>query len=105
MVVEVRPMLYYVTTVLTMFTMTSHLSNPLTARLASQHSPSSQGQSYLSQMLIVFRAHEGFGEYIGCLFRVMTIVNCDQILLDQFPNPVPSDSDVFAAVMELLVFC
>jgi len=88
------------------FTMTlcDYLIRLLTARLASQHSPSSRGQSHLRDMFVVFRVRESFGEYISCLFRVTTALNCDYILLDEFPNPVPSDGDVFAAAMELLVF-
>jgi hypothetical protein len=68
-----------VTTMMATFTMTlcDYLIRLLTAPLASQHSPSSRGQSHLCDMFVVFRVRKSFGEYVSCLFRVTTALNRD----------------------------
>jgi hypothetical protein len=54
-------------------------------------------------MLLVLWTQKGFCEDVGCLLGISTTLYGYQLLLDEFLNPMPSDCNMFASIMELLV--
>jgi hypothetical protein len=54
-------------------------------------------------MSLVLWTWKGFCEDLGCLLGISAILDGYQSLLDKFSNPMPSDCDMFAPIMELLV--
>jgi hypothetical protein len=52
----------------------------------------------------MFRARKSFGEYVGCLLRISAVLDCYQTMFNEFSNPMPSDCNMFAPIMELVIF-
>jgi hypothetical protein len=54
-------------------------------------------------MLAMFWTRESFCQHVCCLLWIPTGFDINQFLFDKVSNPMPSDCNMFAPIMELLV--